>query len=166
MDTKSSSVHRFPNSRIPRYRRDRGKKTWGLVILGIGLFLLLREFQLFDLRWKEIWPYLLIVIGLAIGIRNRFQKHAWWILCFIGIAHIIPAFQIGNISSSSLVVPLAFIIGGCMILFRSRGSGRCGPNFHVVSHDEQKMNVDVHFGGRKEIITSKDFRGGKVNVSF
>lgn len=166
MKSPMSSLDPMPNSRRPRYPADRGRKTWGLVILGIGLFLLLREFRLFDLNWRNIWPYLLILIGLAIGIRNRFHQHAWWILCFIGIVHLIPAFEIWGISSASLAVPLAFIIGGLLILFRSQRQTRCGNTFKIVTHDNQKINIDVNFGGRKEIITSKDFRGGRINTAF
>lgn len=167
MNNPSSSMPPYRSGPVPRYRpRDRGKNTWGWIILGIGLFLLLKEFNLFNLRWKEIWPYLLLVTGLAIGLRNRFRNHTWWILIFIGLVNIIPRFEIFNISSASLVLPVAFIIGGALILLGSRRGTRCGRTVQVVSHDDQKINIDVYFGGRKEFITSKEFRGGKVNINF
>ncbi len=31
---------------------------------------------------------------------------------------------------------------------------------------ESSLNVDVTFGGKKEVITSKDFKGGIVTVTF
>jgi hypothetical protein len=36
----------------------------------------------------------------------------------------------------------------------------------VVTHDADNVNIDVTFGGRKEIITSRSFRGGIVRATF
>ena len=36
----------------------------------------------------------------------------------------------------------------------------------VVPNNASSLNIDVTFGGRKEMVTSKEFRGGFVNVTF
>ena len=44
--------------------------------------------------------------------------------------------------------------------------GRRHQQLKPIIHSEQDLNIDVAFGGRKEVITSKEFKGGTVNVSF
>ena len=36
----------------------------------------------------------------------------------------------------------------------------------VITSTESALNIDVTFGGRKEIVTSKEFRGGNVSTTF
>jgi hypothetical protein len=37
----------------------------------------------------------------------------------------------------------------------------CGTHIH----SESDFDIDVAFGGRKEVVTSKEFKGGSVNLS-
>jgi Predicted membrane protein (DUF2154). len=108
----------------------------------------------------------LIAIGLLIGFKNRFRKNAWWILILIGGAHAIPEFPVMNTTSSALLIPAALIIGGLVLIFRTRNGKNCETDMQVVTTTDSSLNVDVTFGGRKEIVTSKDFRGGDVSVTF
>lgn len=39
-------------------------------------------------------------------------------------------------------------------------------NLQVVTSNENMLNIDVTFAGRKEIVTSKDFKGGNINATF
>jgi hypothetical protein len=54
----------------PRAERDRGRTAsvlFGLVILGIGLWFFVEHtlgYQLPRIRWSQIWPVFLIVLGL------------------------------------------------------------------------------------------------------
>ncbi|MBZ0098635.1 MAG: cell wall-active antibiotics response protein, partial [Taibaiella sp.] len=43
---------------------------------------------------------------------------------------------------------------------------RCGSNIKTVANGDSVLNVDVTFGGHKEIVTSKDFKGGNVSTTF
>lgn len=153
-----------------RDRRHKGdKRVFGLIILLAGVGLILRKLNLFHIEWHSIWPIFLIAIGLFIGIQKRFRNNAWWILIFIGTVHLIPSFIIPgtDVRSSSLAGPVALIVLGLFIMFRGKGrGGDCRKEMQVVTSTESMLNLDVTFGGRKEIITSKDFRGGNVHVMF
>lgn len=149
-----------------RFNR-RGDKLWfGFVVIGIGILLMLKKLGIFYFAWHTFWPFLLIGLGLMLGIKHRFHHHAWWILILIGTAHIVPEFEVMNgVYSSSLMVPLALIIGGVVIAIRSQKKNRyMDTPMQVVTNTEGTMNIDVTFGGRKEIVTSKDFKGGTVST--
>lgn len=151
------------------YDRNRGgnKLFGGVILLLIGVLLLLKKLHMFPyFDWHTIWPVVVILIGLFIGIQKRFRNHAWWILILVGGAHLVPEFMVMGTRSSSLMVPLAFIIGGLVVLFRSRKKNDCMRETEVITNTESYLNIDVTFGGRKEIVTSKDFRGGNISTTF
>lgn len=153
----------------PDFHRHRkgDKLTFGLIIILVGTFLLLKKLHIipfFD--WHTFWPLILICIGLLIGVRKRFQHNAWWILVLIGTAYSIPEFMIMGTSSATLMFPIALIIGGLFVVFRSRKKNDWKQGMEVVTNGENYLNIDVTFGGHKEIVTSKDFRGGNVNTTF
>ncbi len=149
-------------------RKQKGDKIWfGLALAALGIFLMLKKMGLFFFDWHSFWPIILIAVGLLIGVKKKFRNHAWWILILIGGAHLVPEFMIGDTSSSSLVFPLALVIGGIAIAFRSRKNSKmCENPMQVVTNTDNDLNIDVTFGGRKEIITSKEFKGGTVSATF
>ncbi|WP_276134828.1 LiaF transmembrane domain-containing protein [Polluticoccus soli] len=160
--------HRWNANPYYRRRDRRGNRVFGgMVLLLLGVFLMLKKLSLIPyINWHSTWPFIVIAIGLFIGVRKRFTNHVWWILILVGVAHLVPPFTIMGTSASSLVVPLAFIIGGLLIVFRSRKKNDCIKETEVVTNTESYLNIDVTFGGRKEIVTSKEFRGGRVNTTF
>ncbi|RYE26303.1 MAG: hypothetical protein EOP51_01020 [Sphingobacteriales bacterium] len=160
--------NRFHDHR-ERRMRGRGDKTFfGMLIILAGVFILVKKLHLFYIDWQLVWPIVLIGIGLLLGIKKRFHNHAWWILMMIGVVHLIPEFEINGVSSASLITPAALIIGGLVIVFRSKTKKDClpGKQFETVTNSESVVNIDVTFAGRKEIVTSKDFKGGNIHTSF
>lgn len=151
-------------------RRQKGDKIWfGVAVIMVGVLLMLKKLGIFWFSWHAFWPVILIAVGLLIGIKKRFRNHAWWILILIGGAHLVPEFEVMNgVTSDNLVFPLALIIGGAVIALRSRKKNNyCGDTpMQVITNTESTLNIDVTFGGRKEIITSKDFRGGHISATF
>ena len=141
---------------------------FGLGIAVVGILLLLKTLGILPPFVRFSWPLVVLVIGALIGIKNSFRGNAWWILMLVGIAHLIPAFHVMGRSSRHLVWPLGLVIFGLMVAFRPR-SARCRPHrANNIAHvtDDSRLIIDVTFGGRKEIITAKDFKGGDVSVSF
>ncbi|RYD57156.1 MAG: hypothetical protein EOP56_10170 [Sphingobacteriales bacterium] len=148
--------------------KPRDKRVFGVGIILLGVFILLRKLNIFHFDWHHFWPVILIAIGLFVGVQKRFRNNAWWILILIGTVHLIPRFTIPgtDTSSSALVLPAALIIGGLLMVFRPRKEHDWKTDMQIVTSAENQLDVDVTFGGRKEIITSKDFRGGRVQVMF
>jgi predicted membrane protein len=154
----------------PSRDREKNRVVFGIGLALVGVVLLLRTMGLlpyfdFDLSW----PVILIVIGLLLGIKNNFRRNAWWILIFIGAVNLIPSFMIMGRPSRHFVWPSLVIVAGLMVAFRPR---RQHDRLHKVRqmstiiNNENTLDIDVTFGGRKEVVTSKDFQGGAINVTF
>ena len=152
-----------------RHRHKGGHVIFGLGIAVIGILLLLRLTGLLHMDVRVTWPVVLVILGIFIGIQTRFRKNAWWIVTLIGVLHLIPQFDVNGTPSSRLVWPVLLVIGGLVLAFspRWRRRDRCRP-YHTdtFTNDDHTLNVDITFGGRKEIITSKEFKGGTVQVTF
>lgn len=143
------------------------KMFFGFLILGIGVLMMMKKLGLFFFTWHAFWPFILIALGLGIGIKKNFRNNSWWILMLIGIAHAVPEFEVMNgIWSSSLIWPFAFILGGFIMIIRSGKKNKTMDKFEVVTSNENLLNIDVTFAGRKEIVTSKDFKGGNISSTF
>lgn len=156
-----------------RRRHPRGggdKRIIGFIVLMVGAFLLLRKFDLFYFNLRDMWPWVLIVIGLLIGIKSKFKSAASWILITIGALHLIPAFTIFGVRSSALAGPIALIVIGIIIMLKpskkKSRSRECNGHTRSVTNSDSVINIDVTFGGHKEIVTSKHFKGGYVSTTF
>lgn len=163
-------MSRHPRQYSSQPRHD-GKIIGGLILVSIGALSLLHKLDIIPSISYTIhngWPFILIIIGLLIGIRNKFQRNSWWILCLIGAVNLVPVFHIGDTSSRELVWPLGLILLGLLLVFRQKKNGcrdsRQQPE--LVTNGESILNIDVTMGGRKEIVTSKEFRGGKISTTF
>ena len=111
---------------MSHYRRpgSGGNKVFlGLIIIVVGVLILLKQLGMIPyLNLHRTWPFVLIVIGVAIGMRNRFTTLAPYILIAIGFSHLIPAFSFTlagrEIDSEEIVIPLLLVGAGLFIMFR------------------------------------------------
>jgi len=155
-----------------QFREQRHKKRvfFGVVIAIIGLGLILTNLGLIPCISLEFsWPLILILIGLFIGVKNSFRNVSSWILIIIGIGYMTPQFTIMGRDSSRLVWPFAVLVAGLVIALRPRREkcySRRGGSMSSSITSDSNLDIDVTFGGRKEVVTSKDFRGGSVAVTF
>lgn len=149
--------------------RRRNRVWFGIAVAIAGVALLLHTMRLlpaftFDLSW----PLILIVIGVLIGIKNGFRRNAWWILILIGGANLIPDnYKIMGRPVDEMIWPVVLILFGLMIALRPRKCRFGHPKTpSSIINTENSLDIDVTFGGRKEIVTSKDFNGGTINCTF
>lgn len=166
MDMSRNFQHPGRFYRHPRQRKG-DKVLFGFIVMLVGLILMLKKLNLFYFDWHSFWPIIFIVIGFFVGVQKRFKNNLWWILMLIGVIHLIPEFTILGTSSASLMLPAALIIGGLVLVFRGGKTKECNmESMQVVTNNESTLNIDVTFGGRKEIVTSKEFRGGTISSTF
>jgi len=163
----------FRGRKFRNFEEHRARKRFGfgVVILVIGLIVLLRQLGFETLLpIRHFWPYILIIIGLVLGISNKFRSAAPFILLIIGIAHAVPAFHfhLGDqvVYSKRLVAPLVLIGAGLYFLFVSKKKSCFSQGCRTPTNDQNYVIKDVIFGGSKEIITSKSFEGGDVTAVF
>ena len=111
------------NDRKQRRLSREGNNTWiGIIFLVVGGLLLARMAGFDFLDWIFQWEFILIAIGLVIGVKEGFRNLTWIILVGIGsfflLDDIFPDMNFGR-----LILPAVFIGVGAMILFgRKRGS--------------------------------------------
>lgn len=154
------------------HERKRGHKVlFGLLLICGGAWALMSNLNITpNIDFEAIWPYALIVIGILLGLKTRFTTIAPYILMAIGLFHAIPEFNlpIGNrtVSSSSLALPSIIITIGMLFIFKPRRNIYCDRQRNFSTISDNSIEIDVVFGGRKEIITSKNFEGGHVTATF
>jgi predicted membrane protein len=144
------------------------RAVFGVILVLIGALLIAHNFDFFPFNIRHIvfsWQMILIVIGLIILISSRESKTVGWILIVIGGFFLIP--DIFNIPYSwgwrRLFWPLIFIVIGLLILFRGDRL-RHRNNSNILGEDY--IDDFAMFGGGHRIITSKNFKGGKVTSIF
>jgi hypothetical protein len=166
----------FSEERLRRFRENRHKTRvfFGVAIAVTGIILILRNMGIVPcISLDDSWPYMLLGLGLLLGIKNNFRNNAWWILMLVGAANLTPQFMILGRPSTHFVWPAAIVVAGIVIAFRPRRDAvRCAPrrgnigSVGTTINSESSLNIDSTFGGRKEVVTSKDFKGGVVSVTF
>lgn len=160
-------------------RRQRGRRFVGIFIAAIAVIILLKMFGVMPPIFYSLrigWPLILALVGLAIGIKSGFRNNAWWILVLMGTIFAFPNFEVYGVSAKRLFWPVLLLGVGLAMVFRKgrrceyRGrSERFVRNFdqnQMVTSDSDLVNMNVSFGGRKEIVTSKSFKGGTICASF
>ena len=143
--------------------RQHNKVYFGIAIALIGLLWLLKIIFHIPINWLTEWPFALIIIGVLIGIKNGFRTSAWWILIVIGGANIVDDYYP---QYNQYLWPFILVVIGLAIAFRPKRT--CKPNYKVNNSitAESNLNIDVTFGGRKEMVTAKDFKSGNISVTF
>ena len=144
-------------------RRQRNMRFFGIGVAICGILWIINT-TVFKIDADRLWPVAIILVGLLIGIKNNFRNAAWWILILIGGGNLMEEFPGFN---KDIIWAGVFVVVGLIIAFRPRRN-RCGPQFKTdnVISAESTLNIDVVFGGRKEMITSKDFSSGNISVTF
>ncbi|MBS1644935.1 MAG: hypothetical protein JST36_07855 [Bacteroidetes bacterium] len=150
-------------------RKERGRIMFGIIAAVVGVLLLLHNlFPGLGIFIHFSWPIVLIIVGIFVGIRSNFRSNAWWILILIGGFFLAQPYLFSDIDARKIVWPSVLILLGLAMIFR-RGheDRRCDfRGFNSVTNDADALNIDVVFGGRKEIVTSKNFKGGSLRATF
>jgi hypothetical protein len=160
-------------------RRRDGRMTFGIILVAVGLFLILRMFGIFSpifLSFHFGWPVILVIIGLIIGVKSGFRRNAWWILMLIGGAFMAKPYYptILGVPTAEIFWPALLVIAGIAVMLR-RKDERCEHRWkhhhhhrhtQLLTSDADTVNIDATFGGRKEVITSRNFKGGMIRASF
>lgn len=140
--------------------------VFGLIVLGLGLAWLMRNFGLMSENvWDVIfsWQMLLIAIGV-INISNDSSRGVGWVLIAIGGFFLISDLYDLPYSFRQVFWPALLILIGLVLIF---GSSRIFRRRHInVSKGEDFIEEVSIFGGRERFVDSQAFRGGKIVSVF
>jgi hypothetical protein len=79
IETPPGDRERLPHDPAPGMvgAADRASRAWGLIVLAVGLWFfadVTLGLNMPALAWRELWPIVLIVIGLAIVLRGLARR--------------------------------------------------------------------------------------------
>ena len=154
--------------------KGRNDKRWfiGFIFLILGGFLLIGNLHLIPAttyyRLKELfwhWPMILVAIGLVHLIMKDF-KFPGSVMLLVGIVFMIPHWFDFPFNFREIFWPTIFIIIGFAMIFK--GSRHRTNRFCKDEKLEDQDMIDdlAFFGGGDKIITSQNFKGGKITCVF
>ena len=160
----------------------------GLLLLVIGFLLLAYKMGAPIPYWIFSWPMILIVIGLFIGVKSKFENPGAFIMILIGGVFLAER-SIPGIDLRNYLVPAILIGLGLIFILRPKNTihrknrfrnqpseisvvndgsnppDGNGSNSAFESDKGEYINIQAVLGGVKRSIQSKNFKGGEI-LSF
>lgn len=172
-------IDRRRNRRNPK--DSKGRMIAGVIILIAGLLFMFSNFNMIPPQWEYYifsWKTLIIGIGV-LNILFSHNRNGGFIMIVVGLAFWIPEIFTLTLSAGKMVFPLAVIAVGVFLLFNSSDKRfgnrfwrrRIGEQKGAMSDDEESDSEDyvddmAVFGGGSRVVTSKNFKGGKLTAIF
>jgi predicted membrane protein len=180
-------LNTMENTKGPK-NYDGGRIVAGLILVGVGAFLLLRNLGFWLPGWLFSWPMILILVGIYSGVKHNFRNNGWMVLVGVGAYFLISDF-IPSLGLQPLFWPLLII--GLGLLFIVRPGKKSWVDFNAdINFKKQTKTTDEYgivtqepvaadtidssdflmvrsvFSGVVKNIVSKNFQGGKISCVF
>lgn len=152
-------------------RSGRAHLLLGIVLMFLGLFLIADLADIVPWRMRDFlftWQALLILLGI-IFLSGKESKGTGWILIAIGSFFLLPRIVDVPYYWRSLFWPTILIILGLVVIFGSRRHGSAASIFggqRRTPVGEDWLDEVSIFGGGDKIVTSQQFKGGKITHIF
>lgn len=168
------------NDQKPIKHHNNGNIIAGLILVGVGVTLVLRNMDFPFPDWLFTWPMILILVGFYSGVKHSFRNNAWIILMAIGLFFLVDKF-IPGLSIEPFFWPILIIGLGILFIVRPRKKYRAdfferkewketanGQTFGsaTVSDNNDFLYIDSVFSGVQRTVLSKNFQGGKISCVF
>ncbi len=157
----------------------------GLILVGVGAFLLLRNIGFSLPGWLFSWPMILILVGIYSGFKHNFKNNSWIIIIGVGTFFLVSEF-IPNLGLEPLFWPLVIIGLGLVFILRPRNSGWLNfkndmqyTQWKNLSGNASQQQTDIEstdsndylmvrsvFSGVVKKVVSKNFQGGHISCVF
>lgn len=143
------------------YNRKRGSAWVGIIILCAGIVMLLRRMGILIPGWILSWPFLLILIGLVVGVKRNFRSLTPFVLIALGLFFLARDIGWLPVDMDRYIWPAMIIAIGIFIMVKPR-AGRWQYSGGAENSSEDTLNSVIVFWGTKRNITSKSFKHGEV----
>jgi len=150
-----------------RMRTERRVLLGGLLMVFGGL-LLLFNFSIIPYEFKKYiftWQMIPIIIGLVSLVSSE-DKTTGIILIAVGLFFYLPEFYWFRYDLKRLFWPALFILVGFLIIFRRPFDWGKKKMTDEVGADQDYIDDLAVFGGGDRVVTSKNFKGGRVTSIF
>lgn len=152
------------SEQMPKKGRSKKAIITGSAILIVGIIWLLRKAGVYIPHYLFGWEMILILIGLAIGIDNKFRNPASYVLIAIGSIFLIDDVFDIPFHVMEYFWPLLVIFIGLMVLIRpNRRSSVTGAES---GGPFDKLDLVSIFNGTKRNVQTKQFKGGETVTIF
>lgn len=171
----------FDNERrsLRRSRRllHRDNNVWtGIFLLIVGTAFLLKNMDLDLPHWLFRWESLVFLLGLYIGLKQRFKGAGWFIMIVIAgtslLDEIFPVFERPQFTWAvvAIIVGFYFIVRpkNMPSASWSECTSKTKPVDDFKTDDveiysgNEALEVTAIFGSVKKVVVSKNFRGGEI----
>lgn len=163
-------------------KKTRGKNgsLWvGVLLLGAGALLFIRQLGVDLPFWIFRWYTILIVLGLIFGIRNGFRDIGAVIMVSIGLVFLLNDVY-EDLFITDFTVPALLLLAGIFIVWKAiqkpkaqtANSTALAENADLqeevipVEKGEDTIEVVSIFGSIKKMVSSKNFKGGEIISIF
>ncbi|MBC7861763.1 MAG: hypothetical protein IAF38_02240 [Bacteroidia bacterium] len=144
----------------------------GVAVITAGVLLLMKRTGSAIPHWVLTWPMILIVGGIASGIKHGWKRPAAYILMVIGGIFLSDKI-VGGAELRPYIWPVAIMIIGVVIIFKPRRKHNW-KKWEQKWHEKKKSDMsegtaieaNAVFGSVQRNIISKTFKGGEVNCVF
>ena len=165
-----------------RLRRFNERPLIGLLIIGAGVLILLRNLDFPFPDFLFTWPMIVILVGFVMAVREGFKPGGWVPVIAVGgfflAMKMFPEFHLSTFFWPAILIAvgLSFVIGLGKIYRRNRVS--TDSNFIKEdtsfvtgasvddSNGEDVIDAAAVFGAVKKNIYAKNFKGGEVVTVF
>ena len=144
-------------------RKNNKRALLGLLLVALGFVIIAGNFHMFPFVWKPVifsWQGLLILIGLFF-LFSREANATGWILIGIGGFFMIPRIVEVPWEWGEMFWPAILLGLGAVLIVRSVSRRR-----HKVDEGPDFIDDMAVFGGGDRMITSQNFKGGRVTAIF
>lgn len=132
------------------------------LVIAAGVFFLMKNMGMISENVKDIvfsWPMLVVIIGLT-----KIPGRTYWfgiLLVLFGGFFIMADIYNLPVEFDKVFWPSLLILGGLIIIWFAFGMFK-GKSFSRTSTSQDYIEEISVFGGSDKMITSKEFRGGKI----
>lgn len=158
------------------------ERVWvGIIIIGVGIVILLRNLDFPFPSYLFTWPVILILVGVVSGIKDRFRTNSWWILMGLGVFFLVmrvhPELHLSTFFWPAIIIAvgLSFLLKRDSLTVKRKKSLQTNDmtqetitTEHTSIHDSSKdvLEAVAVFGVVKKNIYAKNFKGGEVVTVF
>lgn len=152
-----------------RQQDNSGNGLWaGIIVLCIGLFFFLERMDIDLPRWIISWPMLLILIGVVMGAKRKFQGPGWIILILVGSVFLVNDIVPFDWNIRRFMWPAIMIVIGVYLIGKASTRKQQYDEYLAEpgTTDDDYLQATTIFSGTNKVILSKNFKGGNVTTVF